>query len=153
MISGLSFQASMDDWVKETNQRMTAVFREASQRVALTAARNVPVDTGFARASVRASLSGMPSIVKGSKGEKGQVYGEDFGQVSAVIAHAEIGDTIYVGWTASYILPLEYGHSKQAPAGFVRLAAAQWQVIVDQVTAEARVRVVGRSGSARPRGR
>jgi hypothetical protein len=56
------------------------------------------------------------------------------------IAGAELGQTIYVGWTASYILPLEYGHSKQAPAGFVRLAAAQWQVTVDQVTREAKSR-------------
>lgn len=139
-VSNLNFAAQVDEWVRATEQRMTAVFRESTQRVVSIAANGVPVDTGFARASVRASTESMPSIISGSKGQEGQTYGVDLGNVTLTIAGAQIGQTIYVGWTASYILPLEYGHSQQAPAGFVRLAAAQWQVTVDQVTAEAKSR-------------
>lgn len=141
-VSNLKFAATVDEWVLATDQRMTAVFRESTQRVASIASNGVPVDTGFARASVRASREEMPSIVSGSKGAEGQVYdgAGAFGQVVLTIAGAELGQTVFIGWTASYILPLEYGHSKQAPAGFVRLAAAQWQVTVDQVTREAKSR-------------
>jgi hypothetical protein len=119
---------------------MTAVFRESTQRVASLAANAVPVDSGFARASIRASLDEMPEIITGSKGEEGKAYSSNFGQVTLTIADAELGDTIHIGWTASYIVPLEYGHSQQAPAGFVRLAAEQWQVIVNGVVQEAKSR-------------
>ena len=140
--SNLNFAASVDDWTRATEQRMLAVFRESTQRVASIAANGVPVDTGFARASVRASLDEMPSIDGGAKGERGKGYSADFGNITLTIAGAQLGQTIYVGWTASYILALEYGHSKQAPAGFVRLAAAQWQQIVNGVVQEAQ----GRAG-------
>lgn len=136
----LSFSAAVDNWTQQTTERLTAVFRESTQRVASIAANGVPVDTGFARASVRASTESMPGIIPDSKGAEGQNYPFDMGNITLVIAGAELGQTIHVGWTASYILPLEFGHSKQAPGGFVRLAAAQWQVIVNGVIQEAKSR-------------
>lgn len=139
-VNNLQFGAAVDEWVRATEQRMLAVFRESTQRVASIAANGVPVDTGFARASVRGSLQQMPQIDSANKGAKDQRYSADFGNITLVIAGAQLGQTIYIGWTAAYILPLEYGHSKQAPAGFVRIAAAQWQRIVNDVTAEAKTR-------------
>lgn len=84
----------------------------------------------------------MPQIVPDFKGEKGKPYDATgaFGEVTLMIAGLEIGETAYIGWTANYVIPLEFGHSQQAPAGFVRLAAAQWQVIVNGVIAEAKGR-------------
>lgn len=140
--SALNFGAQVSEWVRATEQRMTAVFKESTQRVASLAANGVPVDTGFARASVRASLEEMPSIDGAARGGTGQSYDADgaFGQVTATIVNATLGQTIYVGWTASYVIYLEYGHSKQAPAGFVRISAEQWPRIVEEVTAEAKSR-------------
>lgn len=135
-----NFASSIDDWVQQTELRMTAVFRESTQRVASLANNAIPVDTGFARASIQASTESMPTIVPGSRGEEGNAYPSEFGQISGVIANAKLGQTIYVGWTASYVLPLEYGHSKQAPSGFVRIAVAQWGQVVSQVTEEAKAR-------------
>lgn len=143
VVESRNFAASVDDWVKETEQRMLAVFREGTQRVTSIAANGVPIDTGFARASIQASTESMPPIIDGKKGDAGKVYPVSMGQVSAVIANAQLGQVIYVGWTAAYVLPLEYGHSKQAPAGFVRLAAAQWPRIVAEVTVEAKARAAG----------
>lgn len=139
-VSNLNFGAKVDDWTKQTEARLTAVFRESTQRVASIASNGVPVDTGFAQYAVQASLTEMPEIIKGSKGADGATYAFDFNQIALTIAGAEIGDTVYVGWTAGYILPLEYGHSKQAPSGFVRLAAEQWQVIVNGVVQDAKSR-------------
>jgi hypothetical protein len=141
VVENKNFAASIDDWVKQTEQRMTAVFRESTKRVASIANNGVPIDTGFAKDSIQASTESMPQINPNKKGEKGQTYSTNaFGQVVLVINGATLGQTIYVGWTAAYMLPLEFGHSKQAPSGFVRLAAAQWQHTVDQVTAEAKAR-------------
>lgn len=138
--SNLSFSTQVDDWVRRTEQRMTAVFRESTQRVVSIAQAGIPVDTGFARASVRGSTESMPQIEPSRSGATGQNYAYNGTEIILAIAGAEIGQTIFIGWTAAYVLALEYGHSKQAPSGFVRLAAAQWPVIVDAVTQEAKAR-------------
>lgn len=141
--TGLQFAAAVDAWVRETERRMTAVFRESTQRVASEAQRNIPVDTGFARASIRASTSEMPKIDPSARPQKGASYGDNIGDVVTVIASAHLGQTIRIGWTASYVGVLESGSSKQAPQGFVRIAALQWQRIVDEVIAEAKNRSGG----------
>lgn len=139
-VSNLDFMSTVDAWVQKTEKRMTAVFRESTQRVTEIMINGVPVDTGFARASVQASLSEMPPVIEGSRGQEGQSYPLDFGQITTTIASAELGDTIHVGFTASYAPYLEFGHSDQAPNGFVRIAAEQWPQIVAEVTAEAKSR-------------
>jgi len=137
-----NFASSIDSWVAATKDRMTRVFRESTQRVASLANNGVPVDLGFARASIQASTEEMPSIdpTKDNKAKKVGDLASAFGQVTAVIANARLGQVIYVGWTAAYVLPLEFGHSQQAPSGFVRIAIAQWDHVVARVTEEAKAR-------------
>jgi hypothetical protein len=142
--NALNFAAEVSAWVRQTEARMTAVFRESSQRLASLAQSRIPVDTGFARASIRASLQAMPQIDPNSRGVEGQSYGGNAtGQVTATIASATAGEHIYIGWTASYVGFLENGHSKQAPTGFVRISAMEWPRIVREVCAQAR----GRAGT------
>lgn len=140
----LPFSSQIDDWVRRTEQRMTAVFRESTQRVGSIAQQYISgelvnVDTGFLRASVRASLSEMPKIE--SKGPaEGASYSDSFGDVVLVIAGAEVGQTIYIGWTANYAPYVHYGTSKMGPRPWVYLAALQWGRVVSQVTEEAKAR-------------
>ena len=49
-----------------------------------------------------------------------------------MIAGAEIGDTVYVGWTANYARPREYRD------GFLASAAQKWPDFVDKNAARAR---------------
>lgn len=136
----LNFAAAVDDWAKESADRLERIWKASSQELGSIASNGVPVDTGFARASFRASTEAMPVIDSGAQNKEGHSVAQDFGKITATIAEAKLGGSIYLGWTASYILPLEYGHSKQAPQGFARLAAAQWETIVSQVVAEAKSR-------------
>ncbi len=140
-VNNLAFVNAVDDWCSKVEGRATAVFRQASQKVIEIATMGIPVDTGFARASGRASLESMPAIDPSATNKDKASAALDFGDITAVISTAELGQTIYWGVTAAYALPLEYGHSKQAPAGFVRLAAEQWPVIVTETIAEAKSRV------------
>ncbi len=137
-VNNLAFTKTVDDWCSKVEGRATAVFRQASQKVIEIATMGIPVDTGFARASGRASLESMPAIDPSATNKDKASAPLDFGDITAVISAAEFGQTIYWGVTAAYALPLEYGHSKQAPAGFVRLAAEQWPVIVAETIAEAK---------------
>lgn len=134
------FSAQVEAWIAKSKNRTLAVLRESAQRVVSAAQSRIPVDTGFARASVRASLSEMPPIVKSFRGEAGKSYSYDGGAIAAVLASAQLGDTVYVGWTASYVGLLEYGHSKQAPTGFVAISAMEWPRHVAEATAELRAR-------------
>jgi hypothetical protein len=43
-----------------------------------------------------------------------------------------IGQTAYIVNNLPYAVPLEYGHSKQAPGGMVRITLARFQQIVDE---------------------
>lgn len=131
---------TIDEWVAKSNDRMLAVAKEATQRTVALAQDRIPRDTGFARASIRASDSSMPQIDPGSHGEKGKTYTYDPGQITVAIASLELGGAVYVGWTASYVPFLELGHSKQAPTGFVGLAAEAWPVTVNQVVQELKAR-------------
>lgn len=133
---------TVDAWVKKSEARMLAVYKESTQRLISLCQSRIPVDTGFARASARASLSEMPQIESKAskpKAEKGSIpYNPS--AITAVIANAKLGDKIYFGWTANYIVPLERGHSQQAPSGFLRVSVLEWPRIVKEVTAEAKAR-------------
>src|SRR5690242_13093678 len=140
-----SFKATIDNWVKQTPERILAVFKQSAQKVAslaIVGPPGVPIDTGFARASVRASLSEMPAANQEQPPKpKDHVHGQiiypyDGSQISLTIANAKIDSTIFIGFTAAYALALEYGHSSQAPTGFLRVAAEQWPQIVAQVSAQ-----------------
>lgn len=130
------FGADLDEWVKKSDERMLAVWREATQRTVSLAQARIPVNTGYARASVRASLQSMPPIDPNSRGVADISYSYNDEPVVLTISRAKLGQTIYIGWTASYVQFLEYGHSKQAPSGFLGLAAQQWDHTVEQVTQE-----------------
>lgn len=136
-----NFSATVDEWCRMSDRRMVAVFREGAKRTVSIAQSRIPIATGFARASVRASLQSMPAIDPSAKAPTNGSVSYDAGEIVLTIAGAELGQTIYVGWTANYVGFLESGHSKQAPSGFVRLAALQWQQTVNEVVAEAKARV------------
>lgn len=138
-----SFAAQVDAWVAKTKERTEAVFKESAQRVLAEAQKpvgaggNMPVDTGFLRASLQATINAPVAAV--TFRTEGQQY--DAASVALVIAGAQLGDTIYGVYTANYARYVEYGSRGRAGRGFVRLAAQQWPQIVSQVVAEAKSRV------------
>jgi hypothetical protein len=144
-----SFSATVDAWVAETEERLIAVFREAAQRVIekmqvpVGAGGNMPVDTGFLRASLLATLNSPAEAIR-FKPENVEAFAYADQQVALVIAAARIGDTIYAVYTANYARFQEYGTEGRAGRGFVRLAAQQWQQVVSEVAAEAQARAAGR---------
>jgi len=135
------FAATVDAWCTESTDRMERIWKASAQQLGSIANNGVPVDTGFARASFQASTDSMPAIDPGATNKAHTPVGFDFGEISTTIASATLGQTIFLGWSAAYILPLEFGHSQQAPQGFARLAAMQWPSIVSGVVTEAKSRV------------
>lgn len=130
MAFNLDLGAQLDQWAKQSKERMMAVFKGSAQEFVSRAQARIPVDTGFARASVRASLEEMPLINELAHGDKNKNYSFDLSQIVLTINAAKPGQTIYVGWTANYVIFLEWGHSDQAPNGFLGVTALEWPQIV-----------------------
>lgn len=48
---------------------------------------------------------------------------------ATVIAQARAGTSIYIMSNLPYAIPIEYGHSTQAPAGMVRVTVAEFEAV------------------------
>jgi hypothetical protein len=137
-------KVTLDQWVQQNEARLLAIWKESTQRLISRMQSRIPVDTGFARASARASLTAMPEIdSNAAKPDKGTTVVYDPSAITAVIASAKIGDKFFFGWTANYVNELEKGHSQQAPSGFIRVSLLEWPQIVKEVTEEAKARANG----------
>lgn len=118
-----TFTAQIKAFADKSKEKMEAVVKQSAQEVFNIAQTpkaqggRMPVDTGFLRNSLVASLNG--STVGG--GADAYVL---------AVAGAEIGDTIFAGWTANYARFMEYGTSRTAANYFMLSAAQQWQAIV-----------------------
>lgn len=135
------FVAQHEAFREKAKRRQLAIFRESAQRVAQragvpeTQGGRMPVDTSFLRNSVAASTHGMPSSASQPP--------------ELVLLTVQIGDSIYIGWTAVYAMRQEYGFFgadslgrvyAQAGKGFLRAQLQAWPYIVNQVTTEVRTR-------------
>lgn len=103
---------------------------QITRQIALAADRalviGTPVDEGRARANWQPTI-GAPAtgtVAGGTgKGRSGTVAGPT-AAAARVIASYKNGQTIFLTNNLPYIVPLNNGHSKQAPAGFVESAVA-----------------------------
>ena len=145
---GQSFSAQVSAWASAELERAEAVFQTAAQTVAnevrtpVAEGGRMPVKTGNLRRSLMASTSSMPTIIEGK-----QEFTDN--PVELVIAGAELGGTIYLGFQAAYAARMNYGFVgqdslgrsyNQAGFGFVDAVAQRWP----QIVAESETTVQGR---------
>lgn len=132
-IKGMAeFNLSVRDFLERLPAKLVV---RAHKKIALEGLRGVvektPVDTGRARGNWQLSVGESP------EGETGLLDGStrdlagDEGSSAAVtrglakIAGLQPYATIFIGNNVPYIVPLEEGHSKQAPRGMVGLTLAE----------------------------
>jgi len=127
----VTFAAAVNAWTKKSEARMNAVFRDSVQRLAnevrvpIAAGGHMPVKTGNLRRSLLASTAQMPGL-----GAEKATYSDGSAQISATIAGARLGQTIYLGFQANYAPYMENRYQ------FVGLAAQRWQQIVRESMAD-----------------
>ena len=132
------FADAVDQWTKETGQRMTAVWRQSIDDLADTMNRTrsnggrLPHLTGNLMRSLLASTSAMPS----TGGPNAKYSGQDVGLTTAGL---RLDQTIWLGYQAIYARRMNYGfvgqdslgrNYNQAGAHFVEGAIAEWPNIV-----------------------
>lgn len=133
-----SFSAQIEAWAHKVEGAVEAVFRESVQELVSQMQALVPVDTGFLRASLRASTTAMPVL---SLNNPGGSFQPDNGQIELVIMAADVGETIYLGYTAKYGAYVHYGAGGRPPRPWVDMVAQRWQSIVSDKTKELKARL------------
>ena len=132
------FADAVDQWTKETEQRMTAVWRQSIDDLAEVMNRTranggrLPHLTGTLMRSLLASTAGP--IPMGAPGAK--YAGTDIGLTTAGL---QLDQTVWLGYQAIYARRMNYGfvgedslgrNYNQAGAHFVEGAIAEWPNIV-----------------------
>ena len=124
-----SFAKQVGSFAAASEDRMLAVFRQSAQDVVNDAQKprakggNMPVRTGFLRNTGDAAVNSLP--VGETEPPEGQEFFEWDGDAALlVINRAQLGDTIFFGWSANYAKYMESRY------GFMRLAAQNWNQIV-----------------------
>jgi hypothetical protein len=129
-----TFAAQVDAWARESRERMDAVYKTAISYTFEEVQDRTPVDTGFLRASFKATTGAPQTLNERNPGGVGYTP-EPF---DFVIAGVEYGDTVYGTFSANYAGHVEYGANGRPGRGMVRLAAQNWQVNVNRAVSSVR---------------
>lgn len=133
-----SFAASVGDWCLKVPNALEIVFKESAQELVSQLTQLAPIDTGFLRASLMASTSAMPQLTRANPG---MAVPADLGDIVLVINGADLGDTIYLGYTANYAAYVHYGARGNAARPWVTMVAQRWESIVAAKAAEVKARL------------
>lgn len=134
-----TFEAEIAEWARKVEGAVEVIFKEACQELVAELNTLVPVDTGFLRSSLMASTVSMPVLSLDNPGAG--VFAPDIGTIELVIAGADAGDTIYLGYTANYGAHVHYGANGRPGRPWVAMVAQRWPQIIATVSARVRSRL------------
>lgn len=150
----MSFSATVEDWVNKVEGASEAILKESAQELAEEAdgllvdlIYRAPVSpsgyrrTGFLRSSLMASTSQMPAINPAAQPAESGSYTFQPAEITAVIAGAELGRPIFMGYVAGYAGHVHYGSRGKPGRPWVDLAAQRWPAIVDRKAEELKSRL------------
>ncbi|MFU6376422.1 HK97 gp10 family phage protein [Metapseudomonas otitidis] len=122
-----SFVLSLAEFAAQSNEAIDASLREIVIEIGNSLIRMSPVDTGRFRGNWQFSIDApaqgtLDTVDPAGAATSARLVGD------ALLFRA--GETAYVVNNLPYAIPLEYGHSDQAPGGMVRITVARFQQIV-----------------------
>lgn len=131
-MSGSSFSEQIRAFAKKVQGRSDATVRVAALDLASRIIDRTPVKTGRAKANWRVTLENPAnsSLLDTDPGG-----GSTFAKAASTLGRARYIQNVYIANNVEYIVGLEYGKSKQAPAGMVRISVAEWDSIVAHAAA------------------
>lgn len=122
-----SFSAQLRQFSADTQEKMDAIFQDIMVEIGESLIMLSPVDTGRFRGNWQLSIDApsMQSLINYDK--------QGFATLEKLVNEAnalEMGQKAYIVNNLVYAIPLEYGHSQQAPSGMVRVTLSRFQQIV-----------------------
>jgi hypothetical protein len=130
-----SFSLSIRNWVEKTKDRQDLVTRKIGMDVLTRVVLRSPVDKGRFRANWQVSFD---TPLRGTVKADDKNGAGTIAKGHAILQGAIAGRDIWIVNNLPYAIPLEYGWSKQAPAGMVRITVREFRAIVNKAAAEAK---------------
>lgn len=124
-----SFALELAKFAEQATEAIDASLREIIFEVAGSLIRMSPVDSGRFRGNWQFSLMTPDNSTSLNVDPTGA---ETLGRIVAEAGAFTAGQVAYITNSLPYAIPLEYGHSTQAPGGMVRITLARFQQIVDE---------------------
>lgn len=129
----IQFQADLDGFAKKLDIKKSTVVKKVVLDLWTGITRRTPVDTGRARANWFVTQGAPTDRVDLHEGAKtGGVAAPDQPDVGEITGD----EPVFIINNLPYIEALENGHSKQAPAGMVKLAIQAEQAALDRAVIE-----------------
>jgi len=123
----MSLGADLQGFAQRTGIKFDKVLRKVVIDMTSEIVRMTPVDTGHARSNYFWGNSRVSTIDTSMSANRMASLSRAYTFSEAVKA----GGTCYITNNLPYIMKLEYGSSKQAPAGMARVTVTKWQNIVN----------------------
>lgn len=129
----MGFADDVSAFVRKTEAKIETAIRKIAIDVFTEVVLMTPVDTGRARGNWQVAIGSIPSGTLELDDKDGTAT---IAKVQADALGLKAGQSIYLVNNLEYITALEFGHSKQAPSGMVRLTVQRWVPIVEKVGRE-----------------
>ena len=124
-----NFALELAKFAEQATEAIDASLREIIIEVGNSLIRMSPVDSGRFRGNWHLSIDVVESVTFNELDPQGK---EAIAAIAAAVSDFTAGQTAYLINNLPYAIPLEYGHSTQAPQGMVRVTLARFQAIVNE---------------------
>lgn len=123
------FMDVINQWVEEVEQKIDDVLQTVVMRIGTTLVTLSPVDTGRFKGNWQLSIDSTTSASLLRQDPDGYAT---LAEMSSKVNGFTAGQVAYLQNHVLYGHDLEYGSSKQAPDGVVRITAMRFQRIVEE---------------------
>ena len=124
-----SFALDLAKFAQQAQEAIDETLQEVVIELGNSLIRMSPVDTGRFRGNWQFSIGapaggGLDTTDPSGNEASARIVGD------SILFKA--GETAFIVNNLPYAIPLEYGHSDQAPGGMVRITLARFQAIVEE---------------------
>jgi len=135
-----TFAATVQLFAQKAQKRADVILRRVALAGFNGVIRKSPVDTGRFRGNWNVGLnrvntattSAAPSHSAGAV-SGANLSSNELGRGFSIIASATFGDTIYISNNLHYAIPLEYGRSRQASGGMLRITFEELKISLQSI--------------------
>lgn len=121
-----NFELDIARFVAKANGNCDLVFRKIALDLFTRVILKTPVDTGRLRGSWTVGIGAIaPGAISLDKSGSATIA-----RVTAATLGLKAGEVVYLTSNVAYAQAIEFGHSKQAPAGMVRVSIQEFPQVV-----------------------
>ena len=123
--SAADFALDLHKFGEMTDKKLLNIVIKITLDLDRSVVLGTPVDTGRARGNWFPSVGSPSSEVNQNASDKSGAA--TLGKIEEVVGKVQIGNIVWLSNNLPYIVPLENGHSKQAPSGMVDINMSRVQ--------------------------